>query len=122
MRIWLCIVALFIFCSCIDSGYKEFQQSVAYWQGREVLFPKDTVFISYSRKCGERKVQLPKSKYAILCYVDSIGCMSCKLQLDKWGEFINQVDSISSNSIPFFFIFQSKEKADLIHFLKKNRI
>lgn len=105
--------------ACGNLHYKEIQETVTYWQKREILFPSDTVFVSYSRKYGEKKMSLPKGEYSIFCYVDSTGCMSCKLQLDKWGEFINQIDSISSNRVPFIFVFQSALKSDLIHFLKK---
>ena len=31
------------------------------------------------------------SSYKILVYIDSIGCSSCKLQLNKWKEFINEI-------------------------------
>ena len=116
---FLCILISCVISACGNLHYKEIQETVTYWQKREILFPSDTVFVSYSRKYGEKKMSLPKGEYSIFCYVDSTGCMSCKLQLDKWGEFINQIDSISSNRVPFIFVFQSALKSDLIHFLKK---
>ena len=116
---FLCILISCVISACGNLHYKEIQETVTYWQKREILFPSDTAFVSYSRKYGEKKMSLPKGEYSIFCYVDSTGCMSCKLQLDKWGEFINQIDSISSNRVPFIFVFQSALKPDLIHFLKK---
>ena len=116
---FLCILISCVISACGNLHYKEIQETVTYWQKREILFPSDTVFVSYSRKYGEKKMSLPKGEYSIFCYVDSTRCMSCKLQLDKWGEFINQIDSISSNRVPFIFVFQSALKSDLIHFLKK---
>ena len=119
MKKLIYVIVIFFICSCEDSERKKMAQVVSYWQSREIIFPKDTSFVSYSRKYNERKVHLQKGKYAILSYIDSTGCMSCKLQLPKWSEFIYVVDSISNGSVPFVFVFQSNKKKDLIHFLKK---
>lgn len=119
MKKLIYMFVFFSFFSCINSEKKEIARIVSYWQNREIKFPTDTSFISYSRKWGERKVFLKKEKYVILSYIDSTGCMSCKLQLPEWSKFICMVDSISHGTIPFIFAFQSKTRQDLIHFLKK---
>lgn len=38
-------------------------------------------------------------------YVDSIGCISCKLKLAKWKQFIVDVDSLSEKTLLFFLFF-----------------
>lgn len=119
MKKFIYVILIIFVCSCEDSERKKIAQVVSYWQSREIIFPKDTSFVSYSRKYKERKVHLQKGKYTIFSYIDSTGCMSCKLQLPKWSEFIYVVDSISNGSIPFVFVFQPNNKKDLIHFLKK---
>lgn len=119
MKKLIYIFVLFFCFSCINSEKKEISRIVSYWQNREIKFPVDTSFISYSRRWGEQKVSLEKGEYAILSYVDSTGCMSCKLQLPEWNKFICMVDSISYGTVPFIFVFQSKTKQDLVHFLKK---
>lgn len=105
--------------SCDYSENKKIAHMVSYWQNHEIIYPKDTAFISYSKKWGEQKMYLKKENYTFFCYVDSIGCMSCKLQLPKWKEFIRVVDSVSHGTVPFVFVFQSKKSDDLIHFLRK---
>ncbi len=40
-------------------------------------------------------------------YVDSIGCISCKLKLAKWKQFIVDVDSLSEKNTSFSFYFLS---------------
>ncbi len=112
------IFVIFLFLSCKNSG-NDILRTVSYWQNREIIFPEDTSFISYSRKWGERTMHLQRGKYTVLCYVDSMGCMSCKLQLPEWREFIYVVDSISKGTVSFVFVFQSKAGNDLIHFLKR---
>ena len=119
MKRLIYIFMILLFFSCGNSEKKKFTRLVSYWQNREILFPTDTSFISYSRKWGERKVYLQKGKYVILNYVDSMGCMSCKLQLPEWREFIFEVDSMSHGTVPFVFVFQSKVREDLIHYLRK---
>ncbi|WP_044267367.1 DUF1573 domain-containing protein [Bacteroides timonensis] len=119
MRTFIYVIVIIFICSCEDAERKKIAQVVSYWQSREIVFPKDTSFVSYNRKYKERKVHLQKGKYTIFSYIDSTGCMSCKLQLPKWSEFIYVVDSISNGSVPFVFVFQSNKKKDLIHFLKK---
>lgn len=119
MKKFIYVIVIIFVCSCEDSERKKIAQVVSYWQSREIIFPKDISFVSYSRKYKERKVHLQKGKYTIFSYIDSTGCMSCKLQLPKWSEFIYVVDSISNGSVPFVFVFQPNNKKDLIHFLKK---
>ena len=53
-------------------------------------------------------------------YVDSIGCVSCKLQLKEWAKFMSFVDSVTSQSIPFLFFFQPKNNDELRSILKYN--
>lgn len=120
MRIVNYIFVVLLFFSCENSDRKKIAHLVSYWQNREILFPADTSFISYNRQREERKVCLQKGEYMILNYVDSTGCMSCKLQLPEWLEFIYSVDSISHGTVPFVLVFQSKAKEDLIHFFKKS--
>ena len=94
------------------------REIVVYWEQREIQFPADTNFVSYSRKWGERKVRFNKSEYSIFLYADSMGCMSCKLQLDKWAEFIREVDSVTQGKVPFIFVLQSSRKREVAHSLK----
>ena len=77
MKKLIYVIVIFFICSCEDSERKKMAQVVSYWQSREIIFPKDTSFVSYSRKYNERKVHLQKGKYAILSYIDSTGWMSC---------------------------------------------
>lgn len=119
MKILIYSIVILLLISCENSEKKRLSQVVLDWQNREVIFPKDTSFVCYSRKFGEQKVHLRKGEFMILNYVDSTGCISCNLQLPRWSEFINTVDSISQGTIPFVFVFQSNEKKDLIHYLKR---
>ena len=60
-------------------------------------------------------------KYKILTYVDSIGCISCKLQLGKWKTFMEEVDSLGMDSVRFLFFFSPEKRRDLLITLKSER-
>lgn len=53
-------------------------------------------------------------EYKILTYVDSVGCIGCKLQLTEWKKYIMEMDSLFDNSIQFLFFFSPEKKVDII--------
>ena len=63
-----------------------------------------------------------KAPFKIVYYVDSLGCMSCKLKLEEWKAFIQEVDSISEGRVSPFFYFHPK-RTDLkeLGFIIKSR-
>ena len=83
----LYILLITAFFSC-DNEQKEKEkqilQLVNEWQGKQIVFPENTVFTRYLT--DTTNYQIPQSEYKVLIYVDSIGCTSCKLQLHKWQE------------------------------------
>jgi len=110
--IWILLI---FFSSCKETEKERITRLVTEWQGREILFPEDIVFTRYVTDTVDW--QIPESDYKILIYVDSIGCVNCKLQLDKWKEFINKVDMVSRGNVPFLFIFHPKNLIDLRYLL-----
>lgn len=77
-------------------------------------------FVSYSKEYGAQRVSLHAEGYRILTFADSLGCMSCKLQLPKWSEFIREVDSVSHRTIPFIFVLQAHKPDEMIYILKRS--
>lgn len=61
-------------------------------------YATDTVDYSYAN-----------ALYKVFVYVDSIGCLSCKLQLPKWKQIITELDSITNHHISYLFIFDTKK-------------
>ncbi len=116
----LLIVSCILFLSCEENVKKEIAKIVTEWQDKEIIFPENVVFTRY----GQDTIQyeMPESDYKILLYVDSVGCTSCKLQLHKWGEFITEVDSLTSGSVPVLFFFHPKDKRELTYLLKRDGI
>ena len=63
---------------------------------------------------------IPPARHKIIVFVDSVGCISCKLQLPKWKNLINEVDSLSDTAIPFLFFFQTKDVSELKYVFKRD--
>ena len=59
--------------------------------------------------------------YKIITYIDSIGCMSCKLGLSQWQDFAVNVDSIFPNTVHFQFVFQPYKLNEIRLLLKRER-
>lgn len=121
MTRWLYLLLIIVFSSaCKETEEEKVTHLIQEWNNRIILFPVSTSFISYEKK-GLRKFNIKNEKYAIVTYVDSLGCMSCKLQLPGWSEFINTLDSISGASVPCMFFFNPVHdgKTDLIRLMKR---
>ena len=112
------LLLLFLLTACKENNKEKFALLVQEWQGKEIVFPERMVFTRFVTEQVE--YQRPETAYKILIYVDSTGCTSCKLQLPKWKELIAYTDSITNNSIPFIFVFQSKDDKELRYILKRD--
>ena len=117
----LYILLITAFFSC-DNEQKEKEkqilQLVNEWQGKQIVFPENTVFTRYLT--DTTNYQIPQSEYKVLIYVDSIGCTSCKLQLHKWKELIEYTDSVTQNKVPFLFFFHPKDAKEIRYLLKRD--
>ena len=112
----LCILNLFI--SCQEDMGTHIERLVQEWQGKEIRFPENLIFTRYVNDTIE--YYLLKSKNKIVTYVDSMGCISCKLQLPKWKEFIRLVDSVTNKTVPILFFFQPKDNDELRYYLQRD--
>ena len=54
------------------------------WKGREILYPNDMHFFMQGR---DTLTAASICMYKIITYIDSIGCMSCKLGLSQGQDF-----------------------------------
>ena len=105
--------------SCNEADQDEIAKTVSEWQGREVLFPSDPTFTIYGSDTIDFKVPTDSK---IVMYVDSNGCTSCKLQLQKWSHFIDEVDSITGGQVPIFFVIHPKDLRGIKYLLRRERI
>ncbi|OUP07526.1 hypothetical protein B5F34_11245 [Mediterranea sp. An20] len=114
------ILSIVCFFSCQDKERERFSNLVHDWQGKEILFPDSLVFARFGTDTVDN-ILSPDAPYKILVYIDSLGCTTCKLQLDRWKEFIAYVDSATNDRIPFCFILPANRKKALSRILKSSK-
>lgn len=106
-------------------GCQEDKRSVAEkivkeWMGKEILFPDevDCWYMGKDTLCPAIR-DVP---YTVLVYTDSVGCTSCKLNLTLWKHYIREMDSIAPEQVDFAFYFQPKNRKELAHLLRRDRL
>ena len=108
---------LFLF-SCSDDKKHNIEVLVKEWNNKEICFPDNSVFTRFVTDTVSYRI--PKSDYKVVVFVDSVGCISCKLQLPRWKEFMYEVDSLSDGNVPFIFFFQTKDVRELRYILRRD--
>lgn len=114
------IVILFVTYSCKKDASNRITSIVEEWHNKEIIYPHQMSFTIL----GEDTIQtfpVQNSRYSIVTYVDSAGCMSCKLQLREWLTFIEELDLRSNSSIPVFFFLHPKNIKEMIAILKRDQ-
>lgn len=114
----LILTYLLLLPGCKENDKERITRLVEEWQGKEIKFPDRMLFTRFVTDTVD--YQIPQADYKVLVYVDSIGCTSCKLQLPKWKEMMAYVDSATNGSVPFLFVFQSKDDKELRYILKRD--
>ena len=105
--IYLCLFLV----SCAESDKERLSKLVKEWEGKEILFPTNSIFTVQGKDTVD--VHFHNTDYKIVSYIDSLGCTHCKLQLSRWMELIAEVDSLTDGGVPFFFYFHPKDMKEL---------
>jgi len=105
-------------CSNLEKK-RQVVSAIEQWIGKELLYPNSTIFTIQGVDTLDNAF-LEEYSYTIVSYVDSIGCTSCKLQLNRWNIFMQEVDSISKKKVNLNFIFHPKNVQEIINILKVN--
>ena len=116
----LIITLLSVLSASQDKNKQEITQIIKEWQGKEIVFPENPIFTQFGN--DTITYQIPESEYKIVLYVDSVGCTSCILQLHKWKELIEEVDSLFGGTVPVLFFFHPKDTREIAYLLKRDDI
>lgn len=101
--------------SCTNAKHDYVVSLLEEWENREILFPTNPIFVIQGKDIAQFTYQ---GEYKILTYIDSIGCVGCKLLLPKWEEMMSFVDSVTDFHVQFLFFFSPEKKADVYRALK----
>lgn len=116
-KIYLFLLFLLL-TSCEENKGERITRLIQAWEGREIIFPKNSVFTIQGKDTVD--FDWGNVDFKIVTYVDSTGCTGCKLQLLEWSDFIQEVDLLSNKNVSFVFYFHPKDKAELRHLLRLN--
>jgi len=111
----LLYIFLFVFIcgACGNREKDDLVKLVQIWKNRVIIFPNNLVYMRQGMDTVNR-LNI-SNKYKILTYIDSVGCLSCKLQLLEWKKFIKQVRRQFSDSVCFLFFASPTQKTALLH-------
>ena len=114
-----CYFLLFLFlCACSESREEAVYRLVKEWTGKEINFPERSVFTVQGKDTVDFTFQ--DVDYKVLVYVDSVGCTSCKLQLDSWKKVIKEMTEETGKDIPFLFYFHPKDMKELRYLTRRD--
>lgn len=115
---FIILICLVVLVSCQKAERVDLVKTVEQWMGKEIKFPQKLIFTKYISDTVDYNLQ---NEFKLMVYVDSVGCTSCKLQLSRWKEFINGLDSISNDKISFIFYVCPKSMKEFEQILKRDR-
>lgn len=118
MKIISILIVLFSFISCKEMEKNKLTLLLKEWEGKEIIFPSNSIFTIKGRDTIEYSIS--RKKYKIVTYVDSLGCTDCKLRLREWKKFIKEVHSLTKDSVSFYFYFYPKNKKELIDIMLRD--
>lgn len=103
-------VCLFLV-SCAESDKKRLNHLEHKWEGKEILFPTHSVFTVQGKDTVN--FGFKDANYKIVTYIDSVGCMGCKLYLSRWKSFIEKVESVTDKKVAFLFYVHPTKRSEV---------
>lgn len=109
-RLFAVVAFICLLASCIGMHDKvkkrEIENLLKEWIGKTIIFPNEILF--------DFQNELENKDFVIVNYIDSVGCLNCKLNLRKWKSLISEYDTLTNKNIGYLFILQSAKLEDLI--------
>ena len=118
MRTIVGIICIVLFTACSESREEAVYRLVKEWTGKEIKFPERSVFTVQGKDTVD--FTFHDADYKVLVYVDSVGCTSCKLQLDRWKKVIKETTEETGQDIPFLFFFHPKDMKELRYLTRRD--
>lgn len=116
------MIGVLLFCLCVacnqNTSKDRMLHLVKVWEKKQIIYPSEPTFTIYGK---DTLINYVKSgaEYSIVSYVDSLGCLSCKLKAKDWKNFIKTIDSISNSYIPVNIFVHHNFDEELLSILNK---
>lgn len=74
------------------------------WNQKEIIIPKSLSFksLGHDTVCSS----ILNNRFKVLVYIDSMGCIPCKLKLSEWKALIDTC-KLKAYDVGFLFVVQS---------------
>lgn len=116
-KLFLMLLLFLFLVSCNRIERQHFINIVSEWENRQIKYPSNMLLTSID---GDSIVfDGTKCKYTIVSYLDSIGCLSCRLKLSDWDLFVKQLNVEMQSSVCVLFVIHTKRKKDVNYIIKK---
>ncbi len=112
------VLLAYFLVSCQESIKERSTRLIKEWEGKVIRFPVRSVFTVIGRDTVD--FDFMDAKYKVVTYVDSTGCVSCKLQLNRWKQLIAKIDSVTHGNVPFLFYFHPKDIKELRYLTRRD--
>ena len=109
------LLLFFILTNCHDDTPNTIK-ILKKWQNKTIIFPQKLQFKVFDQDTINLLNQT--SRYKIVSHITLQGCTACKLQLPKWKEIKEEIDSLSSEPIPLLLFSNSKNSFKVINISK----
>ena len=76
-------MCVWMLASCQESPKEAMLRLVQEWNGKEIKFPARLVFTVQGKDIVD--FDFKDADYKVVTYIDSVGCTSCKLNLEREG-------------------------------------
>lgn len=83
---------------------KQSKTNIEKWFNREIKIPENLKFKSMGRDTIGS--QILNHQYKVLVYLDSLGCIPCRLRLVEWKEYMDNWE-LNGYDVGFLFVVQS---------------
>jgi hypothetical protein len=105
-----------VFISCESKKASETERTVNNWMYKTIKLPNITPVNVIEKYAIEPQIDSTK-EYKILLYIDSTGCTYCKLNMNIWKQYIEEMIGKTN----FFFYFHPKNEQELLVSLKRKK-
>jgi hypothetical protein len=102
---YFALVALFL-ASCSHQA-AEHRDAVTTWIGRTLVIPQDQ--IAYTIATQPINCNLGHFDYKIISYIDSAGCVPCRMKLSEWKDLLDEFNASSTCNVGFTMILNTSD-------------
>lgn len=110
------LLVFLIITACKVNNKKNESLIIEKWSGKKIYFPEKIVFTT--NLIDTTTFKFSQSKLKVLIYADTTDCMGCKLQLNKWKEFMTTINTVTTDTIPFLFFVFPKDMEELEYLIR----